>query len=400
MFNSQVLDIVIGLVFIYLIYSLLATILMELLASIFSFRAKILERGVYRMLQDDCQFTSLYRSTLLLFLPFRGTDNKAKTWYRKLLVKIRRWLVYASKHDKPQEFIDSFYNHPTVQYMSEGAFRNKPAYLRKETFSKVITDLLKGTKLNAGGDIRGAIEDALENNKIKWEEEKRQSKELENSETTFLFLNSIWVDAQGDIDKFKTYLEQWFEETMERASGWYKKNTQLLLFLLGLLIAYTFNIDTIRIVKKLEKDPKLRTQLITQADNFLKAYPDLNQITDSAVIERRDSLFEWGNTLISRDVKNLNNVLSIKREKIEPDGSLTGWEKFIAKIGIWFGQFFSGLPGWALTALAISLGAPFWFDLLNKLMKLRTSIATKSQEKKAEERSAMEVQVPNLKRKG
>ena len=67
MLDSVVLDIVIGLVFIYLLYSLLATIIQEIIASYFGFRAKILERAVFRMLEDENKFASRFKRVLYLF---------------------------------------------------------------------------------------------------------------------------------------------------------------------------------------------------------------------------------------------------------------------------------------------------------------------------------------------
>lgn len=402
MINSQVLSIVIGLVFIYLIYSLLTTILMELLASLFSFRAKILERGIYRMLQDDCQFPNRYRSIILLFLPFRSTLNDPQNWFGRQLKKLQRWITCAEKYDNAQQdFIVKFYGHPNVKYLSEGAYRNKPAYLRKETFSKVIIDLLRGTEVKAGDDIRSVIEESLENKVIKWknlDEPDNNSGELENSKATFQYLSSIWVDAQGDLDKFKTYLEEWFDETMERASGWYKKNTQFLLFFLGVVVAGAFNVNTIKIVKKLEEDPALRAQLITQAERFLEANQErLKQVNGGP----SDSLLQWTYDLYDNHIYDLNNGLSLAREKQPIDESSTRWKRFRVKTGQCIGHIFWSLPGWLLTALAISLGAPFWFDLLNKLMQLRTSLARKQQETaQPANRSASPRQVSNIKRKG
>ena len=56
MFNSVILEIVIGLIFIYLLYSLLATVVQEIISTKFSLRAKILENAVSRMLEDGNKF--------------------------------------------------------------------------------------------------------------------------------------------------------------------------------------------------------------------------------------------------------------------------------------------------------------------------------------------------------
>jgi hypothetical protein len=53
--------------------------------------------------------------------------------------------------------------------------------------------------------------------------------------------------------------------------------------------------------------------------------------------------------------------------------------------GSWAGFGFLSLVGWFITASAVSLGAPFWFDMLNKIIVVRSTI--KPHEKSPEERS-------------
>ena len=115
MLNSSILDIVIGLVFIYLLYSLLATILQEIIASQFAFRAKMLERSVFRMLEDENKFASKFRSVWYLF---KKTGNGG----------LRNSMSYE------------YYKHPLILFLGESDSRGKPAYINKETFSKVIVD--------------------------------------------------------------------------------------------------------------------------------------------------------------------------------------------------------------------------------------------------------------------
>ncbi len=52
MFNNTALDVFIGLVFVFLLYSLLATIIHEMIAVRFAFRSKVLEKAILRMLED------------------------------------------------------------------------------------------------------------------------------------------------------------------------------------------------------------------------------------------------------------------------------------------------------------------------------------------------------------
>ncbi len=64
---------------------------------------------------------------------------------------------------------------------------------------------------------------------------------------TVLFLRSLWQESGADVGTFKVKLEQWFDDTMQRATGWYKRYTQFVLFIIGMVMAVVFNVDTIAI---------------------------------------------------------------------------------------------------------------------------------------------------------
>jgi hypothetical protein len=375
MFNSVVLDIVIGLVFIYLLYSLLTTIIQEIIASHFGFRAKILERAIFRMLEDDNKFTSKFKNVLQLF-------KKSGNGGEKDSISLE------------------YYKHPLIVFLGESNSHGKPSYINKQTFSKVIVDLLRGKDFKPGDDIKSLIQKALDEKTTNWGKAKI-------SEQTLNYLNSIWADAEGDVGKFKLYLENWFDETMDRASGWYKKHIQIVLFFIGFAIAIIFNVDTIKIVNKLEKDPKLREQIVQQADAFVKDHPNLdtelmqreidfkkalveNAKNDSLINRnnigsslkdslelaqfqflkaRRDTLINRAESLMKNDINDVHHAIGLEWDDYECDSPL------IVCI-------LKSLLGWVITALALSLGAPFWFDLLNKLMKLRGSVATPTSDNK------------------
>jgi hypothetical protein len=369
MFNSSILDIVIGLVFIYLLYSLLTTTIQEIIATKFGFRAKILERAVFRMLEDQAKFNSKFKSVLYLF-------KKSGNGGEKKSISL------------------AFYQHPLIKFLGENDSHGKPAYISRETFSKVIVDLLRGSKVKPGDDITSLIQQSLDEEKSNWGDAKINNE-------TLSFLKSIWADANGDVAQFKAHLESWFDETMDRATGWYKKHIQIVLFFIGFILAITFNVDTLKIVNKLEKDPKLREQLVQQADVFVKDHPNLDTeliqqeinfrksfaenakadssmnlktkisyVEDSLKLEkykllkaRRDTLMNRAESLIQNDINNVHHSLGLEWNDYECNSSL-------------FMCILQSFLGWTLTALALSLGAPFWFDLLNRLMKLRGSVAT------------------------
>ena len=346
MTGSVALDIVISLAFIYLLYSLLATTIQEILAAyVLNLRAKVLELAIQRMLDDD-------------------TGNNL--------------------------FSRAFYSTSIIKSLAQ-AKGKKPSYLAARNFSKALLDLLKGSNTKPGEDFKKRIDLALD---------EKVGIALGNniavqSGETFEFIQSLWAEAHGDLERFKTLLEQWFDDTMNRASGWYKRKTQFILFFVGLAIAIIFNVDTIRIVQKLSRAPQLTAQIIQQADHFLKTHPDLdNELRqeveqvdklpqqDSAksaeavmkkyedLKKRQDNLLKKADSLLNTDIKNVNGLIGIGIQSYEWQG------KDCAGL---VSCFLLSLMGWLITALALSLGAPFWFDLLNKLMKLRSSVQTVTQ---------------------
>jgi len=380
MLNSSIFDVVTGLIFIYLLYSLLATLVQEILATRYSFRSKILERAIFRMLEDDHIFKNRFKSFFYLF--------------KKL-----------GNGGKPNSMTATFYKHPLIKFLGENENHSKPAYIKKETFSKVMIDLLRGDQVKPDDDIPLFIQQSLNEKKTNWGKAKI-------GDETSSYLNSIWVDSSGDVSRFRENLEEWFELTMDRASEWYKRHVQIILFFIGMAIALIFNVDTLIIVEKLEKDPKLREQLVQQASAFTNAYPDLDaevkkqktevdnlwkqmsstegQRADSAKIRYfaaqenlekytkvqvvREHLMSRADSLINVDIKKANDVIGL---------GLNSYGQTFEK----WSCFFKSLVGWIVTALALSLGAPFWFDLLNKLMKLRSAVAGATSEKKEKQQT-------------
>ncbi len=332
MTGSVALDVVIGLVFVFLLYSLLASVIQEIISSWLSLRAADLKEAIERMLDDDT---------------------------------------------KTKHFSKGFYESPSIKYFAREG--EKPSYLTAANFSKVVLDILKGPNPMPGEDFRDRVDASLASGiNIKG-----VSTPI-NSGGTFVYLQSLWAESQGDVDRFRALIEQWFDDTMDRTSGWYKRKIQKILFFIGLGLAATFNVDSITIAHKLANDPELRKEMVARADKMINDPQVIAHIEKLRQKEKKspDSLSEDGkkklaafdesmrlaeeaNKMIKEDIASVNSALGLGYEGID-------W-------GCW--TIPRMIVGWILTALAISLGAPFWFDLLNKLMKLRTSVAVASSEK-------------------
>jgi hypothetical protein len=159
------------------------------------------------------------------------------------------------------------------------------------------------------------------------------------------------VDAAGDdVSKARKNIEMWYDSTMDRVSSWYKQRSQRIILLLGLFVAVTANADTITIINSLSQDQAMRSSLVAAAQEYAKIQPqDANGTAEQRI----------GNNL----------------KEIEKLGLPVGWNRDDPRLvpnGYW--GWVSKVFGWLLTAVAVSLGAPFWFDLLNKFMAARSSI--------------------------
>jgi hypothetical protein len=299
MLDSIALNVVISLVFIYLLYSLLVTTINEGIASLFKLRAKTLEKGIKRMLTDF--------------------------------------------DDNQNSILEKFYKLPDIKYLGEDNTK-KPAYLNSSSFSNALIHLCKDL---ANSDAKTTEEQFLAGiQKIK-----------ETNPETGKYLETLYKDAEGKIEEFQKLSEQWFNETMDRATGWYKKQVQKITFIVAFLIALSFNVDTIGIAHNLSSNPELASKMADIADKYVKANKD------SSVEIPKDTInyFQKAQKQISTDIENTNSLLGL------------GWN-FEEKN--WAGKLPQHLVGIILTSFAISLGAPFWFDLLNKIMQLRGSKKT------------------------
>ena len=173
-------------------------------------------------------------------------------------------------------------------------------------------------------------------------------------------LNQLLREANNNLDQFKQEIQKWYDNVMDRASGWFKRRTQKILLVLGLGIAVLFNADTFSIYERLSSDPQNLQQVVALAEDFVR-------INEGADLSMRE------NVNFDEALRDLELVMANEIESIRSPLGL-GWEGFMDDAA----QFepldwLAKILGFFVTALAISLGAPFWFDLLRKLVNIRSA---------------------------
>ncbi|MCB1920488.1 MAG: hypothetical protein KDJ28_10985 [Candidatus Competibacteraceae bacterium] len=163
---------------------------------------------------------------------------------------------------------------------------------------------------------------------------------------------------------------RWYEQGMDRVSGWYKAYAQKQLFVIGLVIAATFNIDTLAIVQTLARSPALRAEMTATAEQVGSYQAEVDRVrarpsaTDAST--KIEEPFQQIEAVHTRLDKLAAAGLPVGYACLGPDREhaceLPPASSWPIKI-----------VGFFLTALAAALGAPFWFDLLNRVINLRSS---------------------------
>lgn len=289
------LQVVIGLIFVLLLLSLLATTMMELVASAFSLRGRNLEKALRNMLAST------------------EVDDR---------------LVAAFKDN-------ALYKQLSYKY---GKKRYSPSYLSDRSFQSILME----TILNGEGFDR--IEERLDT--------------LPDADLKDV-LKQFLRESEHDVEAFKGKVRTWYNDVMDRASGWYKRYTQKILVGMGFFIAVVFNADTLAIYERLESDPETLQQVLTLAEDYVNGKDGL-EIAPPQMSPEFDASLNKLEEMINDQIESVKSPLGLGWKNV--DWSEVTWYDVVLK-----------LLGWTVTALAVSLGAPFWFDLLRKLVNIRSS---------------------------
>ncbi|MGG6263596.1 hypothetical protein ACQ4M3_16195 [Leptolyngbya sp. AN03gr2] len=211
--------------------------------------------------------------------------------------------------------------------------------------------------------------------------------------------------TENEVNQFRDEVAVWFDRSMSRASGVYKRNAKGVAILMGLFLAATTNSDTFHIFNRLSSDDSLRrivteraSQLNLNAENsprFSAQLENLKNETD-AVLREISFPISWNSSNIGRQLGCPSSAISATplqgEAPTEANQLKAQWDNLYrgclntdqaptAPIPVQVAQIMANRPlgvlrmfsGWAVSGIAIAMGAPFWFDLLGKLVNVRNS---------------------------
>jgi hypothetical protein len=329
----EILDVVIGLFFGYLVLSLAVTAANEMSAAWFRRRAWMLRKGISHLVDDDDLAARLYEHPLV--------QSLASPPGMLSRVPLLRGLVGRG-----------------------------PSYIRSRTFAIALLDVVQNESAHRadGSGVQRALA-VLER------------------------------EAGHDPERFRANVETWFNDSMERVSGWYKRRTQVLLLFWAAAVTVATNADTLTIVQALWRDPALRQSLVARAERYAAEQPapgsapvvvvndgappppplppdqqaevdfvEASAQYDAAIADLAELQLPIGWEAPSTPAAGDTSI------RLVTDAAVDDWPGAIWEPGgfvRWMQAVDQHFVGWLLTILAVSLGAPFWFDTLNRIITIR-----------------------------
>lgn len=345
MLNSTILDVVIALVFVFLAVSLAAGAAVEAFASLFKLRSTTLRSGLMDLLNDpdfNDLAAELYAHALIsprapglggVHAPAAAAAAQANA--APALAASVRSTLDAPRGTPADE---------ARRLLNKNLLKNLPAYIEPRQFASALTDVL--SLLPAPGAVPTV-------------------EELQRAVNTRVpvvrypqinqLLNGIILRTDGDLKAIRAELAGWFDNAMDRLSGVYKRYTQVLTFVAAIIICIVVNADALRVAQRIWAQPSMVADL--KVGTSPQQTDDLNwQLAKSLPLGWADGAF--------------GHVLDQSGHAVALSGS----------------PLLMAVLGWLITALASLFGAPFWFDALQRVTRLKGS--GPSPEEKADKTAA------------
>jgi hypothetical protein len=294
-----IIDVAAGLVLMYLLLGLVCTVVNELIARFAGWRAKDLRAGVTGLLEDQ----------------------------------------------NAQHILESVKTHPLMRKVFSEQKSERASYLSSRAFADALIDtLVPGTPAADTGAMKHFGDGVAK---------------LPQGSSVRQTLETLHKEAGKDLDALRSRLAAWYDDTMDRVAGTYKRRIQLVSLGVATLLTVAFNADTGAVAARLWSDEALRTQVAQMGAAMAAATEDPTQNPSYAEATAQLKVFPvgWSNGSAAQFVKWITDEST--RE------TATLWQVLLHLGAL--------LLGWAMTALAVSLGAPFWFEVLQKVNAVRAA---------------------------
>jgi hypothetical protein len=306
MIDSGVVDVVLGVIFIFLVFSLVVSGINEAITRAVGWRSRHLWRALRQMLDGE-------RAELI-------QDERPD---------VKRLNAMAEQEaPSPPSLTTGLYMHPLIRQL-EGRLpgpmkRSRISHIASSDFSRALIDLLVPT-----GEGQTSVAQVREN-----------VRGLPVTSPLRAPVLALISEAGDRLDHLQKGISEWFDARMEAVGRAYKRHTKWVLLGVGLVVVLIFNVDALGAADRLYRDEALRGAVAQQAVSVVErceGQPDIPACT-------------------REQVDRVDAAIRLPVGWPDPDG-----------VDIW------QVLGWIIAAAALAQGAPFWFDVLRRASRLRTS---------------------------
>lgn len=313
------LDVAIGLGFMFFLLSTVCSGINEVIANVRGWRAKTLEDAIRGVLDDDgapSDPKALHKES---GIPIDLTSRVLGHWRVTSLVR--------DPHSKLRR-------------------RNRPSYMPPEAFSLAVAETLAAAPVDGNEDVTPW---RIADKQILAEAGASIDRLPEGSRPV---LHKALTHAGGDLERFRRSLEHSYDDAMKRASGWYKRKVQVALAIIASVLVVGLDVDAVRVANRLWREPALRSAVAARAST---AGQPATAAGGTTVAEA-----------VSAAQRAAHDVSGVKELDLP-----IGWGSGNKPRD--FQGLLDRIPGWLITIAALMLGAPFWFDVLSKVARVRGS---------------------------
>jgi hypothetical protein len=227
--------------------------------------------------------------------------------------------------------------------------RSLPSYIPSRSFAEAVIDLLvPGTE---GQTTMTTIQQGIN--------------ALPDSMPLKLSLEALGKNAGGDISRFRTSVEQWYDDHMDRVSGWYKRHVAKITLVFGTILVVLLNLNALTIGRTLYTESTVNAAVSTVAA----------KATSCSGENQQDCLTNLEGQLSAAASSGLPIGWGTVRDCTE-QGARCNWldqRGIFSRHGESFWQLILVIIGFLIMIIALVPGAQFWFGLLSKLGTLRAT---------------------------
>jgi hypothetical protein len=459
----KIIEVVLGLVFVYLLLSLLCTAINEYISGMLNKRGRELFKAVDALLGSEEVQEAFYGHPLITTLSPHHAEIRRRAkeieeklygtrWARRLMgwlrpaIRAHRYPSYLPARNFALALLNSTDYTAVMQGMG-GAAGSPPAGDEVVETPGHLVRLFDALMQESAADVSELLRDPAVATILGSPAVPQAVRDT---------VTGVATGTERQVQKLQDSVEVWFNNAMDRVSGAYKRYTQVALLLIGLVVAILLNADTLKIWQALSTDDELREAVVRQAVAFDAAYAapvdsmraagsvtadtaaadttaadtlatgtaaapaPASAPADTAASDSSDCEIPTGAAATAAFEKALAGrkltcgearvVLAMARAELDSSQLAVGWtDAELLGLGVarvdtvppdtakqaaatgsgttavqtrlapvlrpwkWHRSIWPKLLGLILTAIAVSLGAPFWFDMLNKIVNIRSA---------------------------